>query len=496
MTIINTNTGAIQAQAVMQRANTESANAMSRLSSGLRINTAKDDAAGMAIAEKMTSQVMGLNQAVRNATDGKNLIDTAEGAQVETTNMLQRLRELAVQSSNDTNTNSDRGKIAAESKALIAEINRVSETTTFNGMKVLDGSFSGKQFQIGADAGQTINVNIDNMSARDLGANQVQGKVQVAAAAAAPAATAAQKITISGASGQQAVDLAAGASAKTAAAAINAVSAKTGVEATAQTNAQISDLNETGSITFAINGKNIGNVAIADTGDLKALRDAINDASGTTGITAKMGDTDGKVILTSSTGEDIKLTGFAMTKTGDAAASTSTTGTFTLSGVDAEGTVLSGTGETASLTETDNGSTVTGQVSFTSSKAFTATTDAAGFVATAAGSVNSDLASVADIDLTSTNGAAEAIKVLDAAIGKVSQSRSDLGAVSNRLDSTISNLTNISANTQAAKSNITDADFAQESTNLARGQILSQAATAMLAQANSSKQGVLSLLRG
>lgn len=496
MTIINTNAGAINAQAVMQRVNSEMDTAMTRLSSGLRINAAKDDAAGMAIAEKMTSQIMGLNQGIRNATDGQKLIDTTEGAHVETSNMLQRLRELAVQASNDTNTSLDRGKITAEAKQLIAEINRVSETTTFNGMKVLDGSFAGKQFQIGADAGQVINVNIDSTSARTLGANQVEGKVQVAAAGATPTATVAQNITVSGSTGQETVALAAGASAKDAATAINGVSASTNVTATAETNVQLSNLSETGVVTFEVNGKSIGNVTIADTADLTALRDAINDASGETGITAKMGDTNGKVILTSTTGENIEITNFATVATGDAAASTTTTGSIDAAGVDSKGNVLSGGTEATSITETNHSTIVTGQVTMTSAKTFTATTSAAGFVATAAGSVNSDLSSVADIDLTTTDGAANAIKVLDAAIGKISQSRSDLGAISNRLDSTISNLTNISANVQSAKSQITDADFAAESTNLARGKILSQAATAMLAQANSSQQGVLSLLRG
>lgn len=496
MTVINTNTAAINAQATLQRVNNEMGTAMTRLSSGMRINAAKDDAAGMAIAEKMTAQIMGLNQAVRNATDGQNLIDTTEGAHVETSNMLQRLRELSVQASNDTNTASDRGKISAESKALIAEINRVAETTTFNGMKILDGSFSGKQFQIGADAGQVLNVNIESTSARDIGANQVAGLVQVATAAASPTATVAQNITISGSTGQETVALAAGVSAKTAAEAINGVSAKTNVEAKAETNVQLSGLSETGAVSFSINGKSIGSVTISDTTDLTALRDAINESAGETGITAKMGDTDGKVILTSTTGENIEISNFSTVKTGDAAASTSTTGSITASGVDADGTVLSGATETTSITETNHSTIVTGQVTMVSSKGFTATTDAAGIVATAAGSANSSLSSVANIDLTTVGGAANAIKVLDAAIGKISQQRSDLGAISNRLDSTISNLTNITSNVQAAKSQITDADFAAESTALARGQILSQAATAMLAQANASKQGVLSLLRG
>lgn len=486
MTVINTNTAALNAQSVMQRANNDLSQAMGRLASGQRINAAKDDAAGMAIAEKMTSQVMGLNQAVRNATDGKNLIDTTEGAHVEISNMLQRVRELAVQSANDTNTSQDRAKINAETKQLITEINRVSETTTFNGMKVLDGSFGSKQFQIGADAGQTISINVDSASATAIGSQNVSGAVQVVTDGTG---TAAQDIKVTGAKGEETVTLAADASAKDAAAAINGVSAKTGVTATATTKAELSGLTGgAGTMTFELNGSSIGNVMIADANDLSALRDAINNVSGATGITAALGDTKGKVVLTSSTGENIKIEGFQHTQ----AAATATDATLTVTGMDSMGKVTTVTGTLDEAGDTE--AVITGTVEFASDKSFVVTNTAAGF--TPATSSLSSLSSVAEIDLSSTEGAAKAIQVLDMAIEKISESRSNLGAVSNRLDSTISNLTNISTNIAEAKSQIMDADFAQESTALARAQILSQASTAMLAQANASKQGVLSLLRG
>ena len=213
MTSINTNIGALSAQANMTRVNDELNTAMTRLSTGLRINAAKDDAAGMAIGEKMTAQVMGLNQAVRNATDGKNLIDTTESAHVEVSNMMQRLRELAVQSANDTNTSSDRGNIVAESRQLIAEINRVSETTTFNGMKVMDGSFEGKQFQIGADANQTVSVNVESTRATDIGAFTMRSDVNVVAANASTIA-ASTSIIVSGHAGSAEITQTAGMSAQ------------------------------------------------------------------------------------------------------------------------------------------------------------------------------------------------------------------------------------------------------------------------------------------
>ena len=282
MTAINTNIGAINAQANMMRVNEDMNTTMQRLSSGKRINAAKDDAAGMAIAEKMTSQIKGLNQAVRNATDGKNLLDTTEGAQVEVSSMLQRLRELAVQSSNDTNTASDRGNIASEGQQLITEINRVATDTTFNGMKILDGSFNAKQFQIGADTGQSIEVNVDSVHSTEIGAHTLSTQVKINASPTANG-IAAETISITGHTGSESVAATANMSARELAAAVNNVSASTGVEASAETNVKLSGLTGTGNISLDVNGVSIGEVAITDATDLRGLRDAINNKAGTTG---------------------------------------------------------------------------------------------------------------------------------------------------------------------------------------------------------------------
>lgn len=493
MTVINTNIGALNTQAHLSRVSDTLNTAMTRLSTGLRINAAKDDAAGMAISEKMTSQIMGLSQAIRNATDGKNLIDTTESANVEVSNMLQRMRELAVQSANDTNTASDRGNIVSEARQLIAEINRVADTTTFNGMKVLDGSYTGRQMQIGADAGQTLTVDINSAKASDIGSFQIRSSVSVATAAAAVADTgilAANDVTVSGALGSRTIDVTTGMSAKGLATAVNNVAGATGVDAAAVTKARLT-LAGGGTFTMGIGNSaaelvSIGAVTVTDVSDLRSLRDAINSVSGRTGITATMGDTNAQVILTDADGDDIGFNNFA---------DVSGTSTMTVTGLRGDNTA---TTETTAVDATNNDTYVTGEVSFTSTKAFTATSVAGAadtaFFTTA--SNNATLQSVAAVDLSTAAGSNAAIKVLDVAIQRISQSRSDLGAVSNRLDSTIANLTNISTAVQAARSNITDADFAAESTNLARGQILSQAATAMLAQANASQQNVMSLLRG
>lgn len=488
MAIINTNIGAINAQASLSRVNNTMETSMERLSTGMRINSAKDDSAGMAIAEKMTSQIMGLNQAVRNANDGKNLLDTTEGAQVEVSSMLQRLRELAVQSSNDTNTASDRGNISAEGSQLITEINRVATDTTFNGMKILDGSFQGKQLQIGADTGQSIEVNVDSVHSTQIGSHTFSTSIK-ANNASGDNGIAAENISITGHTGTETIAVAASTSAKELAAAVNKVSASTGVDATAETNASIS-LSAAGNVSFQVNGTDIGTVAVTDNTDLTGLRDAINNKSGTTGVTAKMGDDNSTIILTDKTGADIEIDGFEDKQTTPAAA-------MTVTALERDGTADTVSAQTLAAAGGDV-ATVAGQVEFTSMKTFSVSGENGGadvdFLDS--DSNTSSLSKVSDIDLTTAEGASKAIKVLDVALSKVSQSRSDLGAVSNRLDSTISNLTNITTNVEAARSQIQDADFAKESSDLARGKILSQAATSMLAQANASNQNVLSLLRG
>ncbi|WP_373050408.1 flagellin N-terminal helical domain-containing protein [Thalassovita aquimarina] len=492
MTTINTNIGALSAQATMSRVNMEMQTSMERLSSGLRINAASDDAAGMAIAEKMTAQIKGLGQAVRNATDGKNLVDTTEGAHVEISNMLQRLRELSIQSANDTNTSSDRQNLALEGTQLITEINRVAKDTTFNGMKILDGSFNGKQLQIGADAGQTISIDVDSAAATDIGAHTVNTSVSLASGVGDTGIAAGNAMTITGYAGSSTITSTAGQSAKDLADAINAVKADTGVEATAVTNAKLSGLTGATTVSFDLNGISIGSVNISDSTDLSSLKDAINNQSGQTGVTAKMGANNSEIIMTDKEGNDIELTNYT---TADAGATTLDMTALNADGTDAGATA--GVHVTTLAAATTDGY-VTGQVSMTSTKSFSVgsvnVTPGASFFEAAGNS--SALDSVAEIDLSTADGASNAIKVIDVALTKINQARSQLGAVSNRLDSTISNLTNISVNVEAARSGIMDADFAKESTSLARGKILSQASTAMLAQANSSKQNVMQLLRG
>ena len=498
MTMINTNTGALTAQANLAKASSQFDTAMTRLSSGLRINSAKDDAAGMAIAGKMTSQIMGMNQAVRNANDGKSLVDTTESAHAESFNMLQRLRELAVQSTNDTNSASNRGNIMAEANQMIAEMNSISENTTWNGLKVIDGSFTGKQLQIGADSGQTMTLDIDSTSARDIGVHTVNSAVSLnsdpAGSTTDTGIAVGTTISIAGPEGSSDILTTAGQSAKDMADQVNSVSASTGVSASAVTTAKLSDMAAASTVTFEINDVAIGNVNISDVNDMRGLRDAINDVSGRTGVTATMGDTNGEVILTDRNGDDIGITNYD-TGVNDT--------TLKMTALNADGTASGAVADTHTTTFTDTitpitASFVSGQIEMSSTKMFSvaSTNVVAGDSFFEATDSYADLDTVAEIDLTTSEGAAAAIKVLDGALEKLTQSRSNLGAVSNRLDSTVNNLTNVTVNIESSRSAIMDADFSAESTNLARSQVLSQAATAMLAQANSTSKNVMSLLRG
>lgn len=490
MTTINTNIPAITAQASMSQAEGDYQQAMTRLSTGLRVNSAADDAAGLAIGEKMTSQVMGLEQAVRNATDGQSLVNTAEGAQKEISSMLQRIRELAVQSASDTNTALDRASVGSEAKQLISEINRIAETTTFNGMKLLDGSYTGKTFQIGADQGQTLSISIGSASTRDIGAYTVKTNVTAAADTASGIATGTE-ISITGYLGSASVTTTAGQSAADLAKAVNGATAQTGVTATAETNVQLSGFSDASTVTFKVNNVSIGTVNISDKNDLSSLADAINNKANQTGVTAKLSDDKSSIVMTDTRGNDIKLSDY---DTGVAGT------TLTATALEAD-RKTSGTAATSVVTldsGADVAATITGQVSFQSGKDFSVgssdTTGGSSFLETATQSAN--LASVSEIDLSTAEGASKAISVIDTALQAISASRSELGAISNRLESTMSNLSNISTSVSSAKSQIMDADYATESTNLAKAQIVSQAATAMLAQANANQKNVLSLIKG
>jgi flagellin len=516
MTIVNTNVSSLVAGAALGSQNKKMAESMQNLSTGLRINSAADDAAGMAIASRMESTIRGLTQAVRNSSDGKNMINTVEGASLETVNILQRIRELAVQSANDTNTGLDRSFLQKELTQLVAEVDRISSHTTWNGQKLLDGTFTSKQIQIGMNNSEDVTLSVDSSASGSIGNYEVNTENEVDLHASAGAAVLADNaFTIVGSIGSKSVTATA-ATAEAQAAITNENTAETGVHATAVTNIKINGLAKAGTHTVAgaysmsLAGTNTTATAISFTidvaSDMRALRDAVNNVAGTTGITAKMGTTNADVILTHSTGKDIVITAFdgAGTENG------SNFHTIAVTALDADeaaqatdapvgaAVTADGSGASATITtDTDSplASTRThGTVKFQSSDAFSiAGFDTSGL---SSGTGTGSLAALSSASLSTAANAETAIRIVDGAIHKINTTRADLGAVSNRMDATIDNLTNIITNTQKSQSNIQDADFASETSRLTKSQILAQAATSMLAQANSSKQSVLALLQG
>ncbi len=499
--VINTNVSSLNAQRNLSNTNVGLETSIQRLSTGLRINSAKDDAAGLGIVDRMTSQIRGLNQAVRNANDAVSLSQTAEGAMQSSTDILQRMRELAVQSANDSNSGADRVNIQKEITQMSSELNRISSQTTFNGNNILDGTFTGKQFQVGANANETISVTLGNFSASSMGAHQSNSLLNVGAISAAADTdtnnVVGDTLTVAGAATSD-VTYAGDATAAEIAAKFQAVSNTTGVTATASTSADIQfggGVTAAETVTFnlssvdgsgAVQGTAVTiSHTVTDTTDYSGLRDAINAESNRTGISASLNNASGALTLSNADGHNINITDVS-TGTDDEAVFLvgATADTFTTA------TTLSNNSTTGANTDTVS---IGGQVSFSSAAAYNMT----GLVATfhSATSLAGTLSSVADVDVSTRAGSNNALEVIDQALRNVSDSRADLGAIQNRLEFTISNLSNISENVSAARSRVQDTDFAAETANLTRNQIMQQAGIAMLSQANSAPQAVLSLLQ-
>lgn len=750
--IISTNIPSLNAQRNLERSGDSLQVSLQRLSSGLRINSAKDDAAGLAISTRFTSQIQGLSQASRNANDAISLAQVAEGALQEVTSLLQRSRELAIQSANGTNSATDRKALQDEVNQLKQELGRIATTTTFNGLNLLNGDLQNSLFQVGAEANQTISVSIRNVQATSIGTNTVTtdnadglegathkelfigvaggaagaklgAEVGVAQANAATngysasvftvtntsatgvtttqtdsvnandeasavatslsaltgvtargynevsisnlasmngatvitlegqtisngASTTAdslatsingnstlqtagiyavssgtsltvyaadgrdlsfantagtgvfdmagldgaaattlvasqattfggrvdimldqgytissdtdsiiddqvattvavgdgtitdyvnnttntannlnnnigvQTLTIVGSSGTSTVTTSAGQAADSIAAAVNATAGTTGVSATASTSVTLSNLSSSGTVSFALYGDNATGATVSasiTSNDMSAMVKAINDIAGTTGITAATGTDNSEIVLTHSSGKDIKIENFTHSAAVDYQAPGVTAVSGTGGGVTApneESITVTGNSSTNSGSQavqlfdggarTNFDSTVVGgQVSFSSADTFNVSSSVSGAASTGtslftggADSANtSSLSDVGQVDISTVAGANSAIAVLDGAIDQISQVRASLGAVQNRFSSTISNLTNNVENLSAARSRIRDADFAVETANLTKMQILQQAGVSILAQANSLPQNVLSLLQ-
>ena len=477
---VNSNSSSMTAMRNLNRSTRSLGTSFQRLSSGMRINSAKDDAAGLAISERMTTQVRGLTQAIRNTNDGMSLAQTAEGALQETTSILQRMRELSVQSANDTNTDADRSSIQEEVDALISEMNRIAEKTTFNNQNILDGSFTGAKFHIGANSRENLTISVKDARATQLGR---QARYESASdISVAPGQNISDgDVVIRGVTIRSTVaaddtlsTTLNDASAIAKAAAINDSTEFTGVSAIVDSTivsagADISAVTLDSTNNITINGVTLTGFRVQNNDADDKLVSQINAVSDQTGVIASLDDNH-RLVLTAEDGRNVEVT---------------TLGNATQLGLAAgPGTTVTG-----------------GRLTLVSEEQFDISGAAIGKLGDVGGpgatlfGVN-DASTVQTIDLTSREGANRALSILDTAIGQVSSSRASLGAVQNRLASTVRNLEVSTENLTAARSRIQDADFASESAKFSKDKIVQQAGVSILSQANQQPNIALSLIGG
>ena len=549
--IINSNISSLNSQRKLAGTSVGLSTTMERLSSGLRINSAKDDAAGLSISERMTSQINGLNQARRNANDGISVSQTAEGALQTSGDILQRIRTLAVQSANDTNSTADRNALQAEVSQLLSEFDRVANTTQFNGLNLLNGDFSKTQFQVGANANQTITFGLESTKTTDMGNFALKGSTSTNSMVAAQAVYAdsalgasnstsafnqmqTQTLTLRSKGLSTTVDVSAGLSAKDVANRINSQqNLSGGITARAETYAFMAfgtggtmgggtaagSNSNAGAISFNLNGTAIQATSSNMRTDLDGLVTAINDVSGATGVTAQKVDLPGssgsyRIQLFAADGRDITIGSAAVSiQSGGTAANASLMqlqGAYDSNGTIVAAGAVAGTGASSnnavgvqnlgSGTAGNRNSSVGGRVMFTNDTAYTVETSVssnAGIVAPGAGLTfgGAKTDTLSTVNISTALGANKALEVVDAVIARVSSTRSKLGALQNRFQMTVENLQTTAENLSASRSRIRDADFAEETSNLSRWQVLQQAGTAMLSQANQRPQAALQLLQ-
>lgn len=572
--VINSNIAALNSQRQLVKSGDDMMQAMERLSSGKRINTAADDAAGLAISNRQTSAILGLNQAVRNANDGISMIQTAEGALDETTNILQRMRELSIQSANGIYSDVDRSTLDAEVQQLKQELDRIADSTTFNGQRLLNGTLGNVDLQVGSEANQTIRVQVPSFSASSLGgaAGDLVGEATTGLTALTGLAGG-NELSINGTAISS---LAAGTTINNTLAIMNSdldgkgaeVSSLVNIEASSAGGGVLRAPSDTLTITVA-DGDGLNQAyVITGTNDMAELVEKINSE---TAVTANLSDS-GKLNLSQAGVQTITVAhaGNSATATGlpagpsqfslvitdisadkngvtvenagslsageqlnlgldlndsegnllgspvGSSAATLADGDLIINGIEINGitgTSTPATDAASMIVQINEKSSETNVVAYLTATSTIGLRSTAGDIAiqygdtATAGNVLllsgfqernavAGSGSVASIDIDTASGAQAAIPIIDAALEQINSTRSQLGAVNNRLDFTISNLMNVSENTAAARSRIVDADFAAETANLSRAQVLQQASQAMLAQANAQPQRVLQLLNG
>ncbi|BAJ01394.1 flagellin [Shewanella violacea] len=477
---VNTNVTSMKAQSNLNGAQSNLSTSMERLASGLRINSAKDDAAGLQISNRMTSQINGLDVAMRNANDGISIAQTAEGAMGESTNILQRMRDLSLQSANGSNSSDDRASMQKEIASLQNELTRIAETTSFGGQNLLDGSYGTQNFQVGSDANQTIAVTLKNVSSTSIGSNQISGSGTGSGLAVAGTVNAitADTITVTGNGATDTATIGVNSSAAEYAAAINGTEG-TGVSATSRTEAELvfTPAAGTNSISFSLDvggAAGTSSLSITNATSAQDMVDQINAGSSSIGVSATL---DGaNVALVNENGDNIAVSGYAVSGTAVAA--------FTIAGKDEAGATTAAVTATADVI-------VSGNVTTNSATNHTITGATAAEMLGGTGSI---LSAISTVDISDAAGAQSALAIIDSAIAGIDSNRADLGAIQNRMSFTISNLSNVQTNVADARSRIQDVDFAKETAEMTKQQILSQTSSAMLAQANQLPQVALSLL--
>jgi len=588
MPSINSNTSALYAVNASRKTDRDMDTSMQRLSTGLRITNAGDDASGAAISDRMSANIKGIEQSIRNAGDVISMAQVSEGALGEASSVLQRIRELAIQSASDVMSATERNYIQTEVSQLLAEFDRVTRDTTFNEINVLDGSFASRTFQIGIKKGESASVSVGSMRIDQLGSYQQTSDVdstdfdlstgaKLVASASVANHVEADTMTISGQLGSASVTVNAGETARDIAKSINNVFESTGVDASASTQLKFEGLASSGntgvvSVSFDLYGSNTSAVTISSSVNLGSttsasnfteLRDSINAYTAQTGVEAVLATDFSYLYLTQPEGYDIKIADIDFdletasdavpTTLGGAASAGATTLTVADSTGMSAGDLVTGVGiapgttissitdgttiviDTAVETAMANGDAivvgtdrvfkitgmsedlltsgyqadlfdknhlsgnhdsaiVTGQVTMASSKQFTVNGDITkGLFTTNPGAAT--LNKLSTINVLTRQKSTDALTVLDKAMDRINLERAKLGAIMSRMEKAVDNLSNVAMNTTASRGRIVDADFALESANLTRAQILQQSATAMIAQASKSMQTVLELLR-
>ncbi|OIN07722.1 flagellin [Oceanisphaera psychrotolerans] len=499
---VNSNVSAMSAQRNLTNSSNALASSMERLSTGSRINSAKDDAAGLQISNRLNSQVRGLGVAMKNASDGISMAQTAEGAMQESTSILQRMRDLALQSANGSNTSDDRAAMQKEISSLQSELTRIAETTSFGGQKLLDGSFGSRAFQVGSKSNEAINMTLSDVSANKIG---LEGKSLSATAltgfggisASGYTKGTSDSLSVQIGSSTKQVALRDGMSAADLAGEYNSVSGLSGVSGFTGVKVEFSaNTNAGDTVALNVQGVEISYAMGADAATTEdnltaALDQSTLDALSDKGITTEVVNNEG-VIFKDANGDNINISA-------SVTAGATEGGTIALQMVDIAGADV---GAAFTIADTDGAQSrvITGQLDFSNAildnDYGAVTVTAAGALGAGAVTVGSTARTsyVSAIDISSAGGSQSAIDVIDAAIGQIDDQRADLGAFQNRLDSTINNLANIRENASAGMSRIMDVDFAEETVNLTKQQILQQAGTSILAQAKQIPQAALSLL--